>query len=324
MKMTEQNLGKIERVDIREVWADEASDFTPWLANNLDRLGDELGMELELVQTEAPVGNYYLDILARNVNGGDMVAIENQIAGTDHTHLGQLMTYAAGHDAGVVIWVATKFRDEHRAALDWLNERSAASLDFFGVEIEAIKIGDSLPAPLFRLAVVPNAWSKQVRSSPTASGLTERQQQYVEFWRPLLENLNAEHGWNVRTHNRDSWFDSGSGLRNFGRTMRFAVNRKAQVQIRIDSGDKGWNETAFDLLERRRDDIEAEMGEEMVWDRNERARVSHISVERDGTINDSEEDLKEIRRWMIENVEKIKDVFLPHMEEVADEMSRSA
>ena len=322
--MTEQNLGKIERVDVREVWADEASDFTPWLANNLDRLGDELGMELELVQTEAPVGNYYLDILARNVNGGDMVAIENQIAGTDHTHLGQLMTYAAGHDAGVVIWVATKFRDEHRAALDWLNERSAASLDFFGVEIEAIKIGDSLPAPLFRLAVVPNAWSKQVRSSPTASGLTERQQQYVEFWRPLLENLNAEHGWNVRTHNRDSWFEVRSEVRHFRRTMRFANNRKAQVQIRIDSGDKDWNETAFDLLERRRDDIEAEMGEEMVWDRNERARVSHISVERDGTINDSEEDLKEIRRWMISNVEKITDVLLPHMKEVSDEMSRSA
>ena len=322
--MTEQNLGKIERVDVREVWADEASDFTPWLANNLDRLGDELGMELELVQTEAPVGNYYLDILARNVNGGDMVAIENQIAGTDHTHLGQLMTYAAGHDAGVVSWVATKFRDEHRAALDWLNERSAASLDFFGVEIEAIKIGDSLPAPLFRLAVVPNAWSKQVRSSPTASGLTERQQQYVEFWRPLLENLNAEHGWNVRTHNRDSWFEVRSEVRHFRRTMRFANNRKAQVQIRIDSGDKDWNETAFDLLERRRDDIEAEMGEEMVWDRNERARVSHISVERDGTINDSEEDLKEIRRWMISNVEKITDVLLPHMKEVLDEMSRSA
>ena len=322
--MTEQNLGKLERVDIREVWADEASDFTPWLANNLDRLGDELGMELELVQTEAPVGNYYLDILARNVNGGDMVAIENQIAGTDHTHLGQLMTYAAGHDAGVVIWVATKFRDEHRAALDWLNERSAASLDFFGVEIEAIKIGDSLPAPLFRLAVVPNAWSKQVRSSPTASGLTERQQQYVEFWRPLLGNLNAEHGWNVRTHNRDSWFEARSEVRHFRRTMRFANNRKAQVQIRIDSGDKDWNETAFDLLERRRDDIEAEMGEEMVWDRNERVRVSHISVERDGTINDSEEDLKEIRRWMISNVEKITDVLLPHMKEVSDEMSRSA
>ena len=321
--MAELNLGKIERVDIREVWADETSDFTPWLADNIDILGDELGMELELVQTEAPVGNYYLDILARNVNGGDMVAIENQIAGTDHTHLGQLMTYAAGHDAGVVIWVATKFRDEHRAALDWLNERSAASLDFFGVEIEAIKIGDSLPAPLFRLAVVPNAWSKQVRSSPT-TGLTERQQQYVEFWRPLLENLNAEHGWNVRTHNSVNWFDAGVGVRHFRRTMRFTNKRKAQVQIRIGGGDKGWNETAFDLLERRRDDIESEMGEEMVWDRNEGASVSHISVERDGTITDSEEDLKEIRHWMIENVEKIKDVFLLHMDEVSDEMSRSA
>ena len=325
--MTERNLGIIEKVDVRTVWQHEASDFTPWLADNLDMLGDTLGVELELDRLEASVGGFSLDILARDANDRSAVVIENQFGTTDHSHLGQLLAYAAGFDAAKIIWVTEDFRDEHRVALDWLNRRTDEDIQFFGVVVELWKIDGSLPAPRFNLIVSPQPRKARISTtvnSPTNSGddLTDSQKRRVQFWRPLLENLNAEHGWNVRTHNSDNWFDAGVGVRNFGRTMRFAPNRKARVQIRIDSGDKGWNETAFDLLERRRDDIEAEMGEEMVWDRNERARVSHISVERDGTINDSEEDLKEIRRWMISNVEKITDVFLPHMKDVSDEMRR--
>ncbi len=157
--MTQAEIGRIEEVAIREVWPDEASDFTPWLAKNLEVLGEELGMVLELKGTEVPVGNYYLDILANEADRDAPVAIENQIAVTDNPHLGQLLTYAAGTKAKIVIWIATEFRDEHRAALDWLNEGTGESLDFLGVEVGAIKIGNSVPAPLFRLAAAPNHWS---------------------------------------------------------------------------------------------------------------------------------------------------------------------
>ena len=181
------DLGKIENFDIRQIWPNEASDFTPWLAENLDLLGEELGLELELDRTEAPVGNFSLDILARDANSNAIVAIENQIAVTDHIHLGQLLTYAAGQDAGVVIWVSTEFRDEHKAALDWLNQRTEDSLEFYGVEIGAVKIGNSLPAPLFRLAAVPNSWSKQVKATATTD-LSEKQQRYVNSGSPCWKS----------------------------------------------------------------------------------------------------------------------------------------
>ena len=240
--------GRIEEVAIREVWPDEASDFTPWLAKNLEVLGEELGMVLELKGTEVPVGNYYLDILANEANRDAPVAIENQIAVTDNPHLGQLLTYAAGTKAKIVIWIATEFRDEHRAALDWLNEGTRESLDFFGVEVGAIKIGNSVPAPLFRLAAAPNHWSKKINSVP--SELSDTQVKYVRFWKPLLRKLNREHGWNVMTENRQSTYNAGSGLGfgQFGRTMRLTSEGEARVELVILAPSREWNKAAFDLL----------------------------------------------------------------------------
>ena len=145
------DLGVIERVDLREVWPDEAQDFTPWLAENLDKLGEALGLDLEFQGREVSVGPFFLDILAHDVGNDRRVVIENQLDKTDYDHLGKLLTYAAGYDAGVVVWLTGDFRDEHRAALDWLNQRTEESLEFYGVEIGAVKIGNSAPAPLFRL-----------------------------------------------------------------------------------------------------------------------------------------------------------------------------
>lgn len=155
--MTTPNLAKIERiVDLRATWPNEAQYFTPWLADNIGELGKVLGMDLELKGTEAAVGSYFLDILATDLNSRRPVIIENQLEATDHGHLGQLLTYAAGFDAGVVVWVTRDFRDEHRQALDWLNQRTDENTEFFGVVVELWRIGDSLPAPHFNLVAVPN------------------------------------------------------------------------------------------------------------------------------------------------------------------------
>jgi hypothetical protein len=132
------DLGRLEKVNPRDVWADEARDFTPWLASeeNLNLLGAAVGVELEFEETEKAVGPFWADILSKDTATGDWVLIENQLAKTDHDHVGKLITYGAGLDAATVIWVATRFREEHRAGLDWLNEHTHDGIAFFGLEIE--------------------------------------------------------------------------------------------------------------------------------------------------------------------------------------------
>ena len=149
-------LGQLSRIDPRNVWVNEATRFTPWLAENLDYLGEVLGMDLELIRREAAVGDFAADLLARDLNRDSIVIIENQLEPTDHRHLGQLITYAAGLDASAVVWLSPSLREEHRQALDWLNRRSDGTLEFFGVVLELIQIDQSLPAINFRLAASPN------------------------------------------------------------------------------------------------------------------------------------------------------------------------
>jgi hypothetical protein len=180
------------------VWPHEANDFTPWLAeaDNLALLSQTLGLgELQNQGTEVPVGNFYIDILARNFEG-NVVVIENQLGPTDHTHLGQMMTYVAGHEGkATIIWIAETFREEHRAAIDWLNASTINGFDFFAVEIEALKIGDSIPAPRFNVVGKPNEWSRDVtrKTRRTELPLDERQKAYAAYWTELASFLADRH-----------------------------------------------------------------------------------------------------------------------------------
>ena len=308
-------MATIERINIREVWPNEADNFTPWLADNLDQLGDELGMELELVGREAAVGSFKLDILARETGRNAVVAIENQVESTDHAHLGQLLTYAAGYKADIVIWVTADFRDEHRAALDWLNQRTEDSLEFYGVEIGAVKIGSSSPAPLFRLAAFPNSWSKRAMTSPQP--ISERGEQYRRFWQPLLERLNREDGWGVKTDNTTSWFSAGSGISEVWRTMSFYVrNREVAVELSLQTSNRDWNKSFFDQLRESQEEIEAELGVELTWDRLDNNKTSRVGIRRAGSIDADPYELDEIRKWMFDNVVKFKQVFPPYLREV--------
>ena len=317
--MTQQEIGTIKQVPITSVWPHEANDFTPWLAENLPLLGKELGMDLELAGTEVPVGNFSLDILAKDANSDAVVAIENQIANTDHAHLGQLLTYSAGKSASVVVWIATKFRDEHRAALDWLNEGTRDSLSFFGVEVQAVKIGDSLPAPLFRLAAAPNTWSKDVGEAQGEA--TATQEKYIRYWGPLLEDLRRTHGWNIGTRYKGSTYYAGAGIGSsrFGRTMRFTYDGEARVELQVKSADRAWNKTAFDLLRESQAQIEEELGA-MIWERMDDSKMSRLAVARSGHIDSSEEELEQIRTWMTENLIRFRTVFQPHLEDVLERM----
>ena len=159
-----QELGVIERLMTSEKYGRmKPADFTPWLAENITELGKVLGMDLELQAQEAPVGSYSLDILARDLGSDSLVVIENQLESTDHDHLGKLLTYAAGFDADVRVWIAKEFKDEHREALDSLNHRTDGDTQYFGIEVELWKIDNSRPAVNFNLVATPNEWRQADR-----------------------------------------------------------------------------------------------------------------------------------------------------------------
>ncbi len=170
--MKTEPLGRLKKVDLREVFTSEAGDFTPWLAQeeNLKLLGETIGIDLELEAQEKDVGPFRADILCKDTATDNWVLIENQLERTDHTHLGQLLTYAAGLDVVTIVWVADHFSEEHRATLDWLNERTDEKINFFGLEVELWRIGDSPIARKFNVVSQPNDWTRSVQTAAAGSG----------------------------------------------------------------------------------------------------------------------------------------------------------
>jgi hypothetical protein len=175
-------LGWLRSIAPREVWSHKARDFTQWLLLNADVLSDVLGMQLELTEAEHTVGGFSLDLIGSDLTTGETVIVENQLERTDHAHMGQLLTYAGGTDAVNVVWCAPPFREEHRAALNWLNARTDENARFFGVEIAVVRIDESRPAPSFRLVAQPNDWSKQAHAGSTDTVVRGKRLAYSEFW----------------------------------------------------------------------------------------------------------------------------------------------
>ena len=309
-------LAKLESVSVRTVWEHEAVDFTPWLAKNITQLGEALNMDLEVIQQEAQTGDFYLDILARDRSTGAIVAIENQLEWTDHSHLGQILTYAGGHDARVLIWVTPGFRDEHRAALDWLNRWTPDEIEVYGVEVRTVKIAKSPVAAEFVPVAFPNAWSK--RGSRSQGGPSQRNLQSRDFFQPLIDDLHAR-GFTDRRRalaRQDHPFPSEAS----GITYHASLwnNDKAWVYI---SAPQRIKNHIFDRLREDSDeienllDLESNSDAEMVW----RTDARNIAVSRYGSLDD-EKRHDEIRKWMFHYLIKFKEVFNPRMEKIITEL----
>jgi hypothetical protein len=206
-----KKFGKLEKVDLHEIWHGGAKDFTPWLSEeeNIVELGKVIGMELEVQEKEQNVGVFQADIICKDILTDHFVLIGNQLERTDHTHLGQLMTYAAGLDEVTIIWIARAFAEEHWAALNWLNNITGESIKFFGVEIEAYKIGDSLPAPSFNIVVKPNGWTRHVIKSTITQKLTDIELLKLEYWQELKNFMETNNSF-VRLLGTPpkSWFNT--------------------------------------------------------------------------------------------------------------------
>lgn len=175
-----QEFGRLKDAELRTAWPHEAHDFTPWLADNLDRLSEAIGVRLDAETTEAPVGQFAGDILATGPDG-QSVLIENQLESSDHSHLGQIMTYLAGLDARIVVWIARDFAEPHLSAVQWLNRHTDDEFAFFAVRLRVVRIADSPLAPIFEIAAQPNAWERQVRRESTGAR-AELVKAYREFW----------------------------------------------------------------------------------------------------------------------------------------------
>ena len=321
---TAQELGTIERVRLRSVWPDEARDFTPWLAENISLLSDALGLNLECRKREAAVGNYSLDILAHDIESDRPVAIENQLGVTDHSHLGQLLTYAGWYDAGVIVWIAGVFRDEHREALDLLNRRTDDNTEFYGVEVEAMKVDNSRKCVNFKLVAIPRKW-RNPKQRPSGSGRAARDAKHRQFYQMLVERLHKEEpGFSdlsideVDAKHHCSLAPAGKNVRYSGSFGTFAGHNRTWVQMIIRSGHRDWDRNVFNQLEKQRDEIETELGESLVWRIDHFRHQSGIMVPREGSINDDEETLDEIRDWMVDRLLKFKEVFGPRLAELVD------
>jgi hypothetical protein len=312
MQMNFPKLGKLVTLSAKSVWLYEAQTFTPWLAENLDLLGDALGIgELELKSTEVPAGEFRLDILAEDANG-NLVLIENQFGKTDHGHLGQLITYMASQRKDTTaIWIAEKVRDDHRAAIDWLNATTTDGFDFFAVEVEALKIGDSDPAPFFRVVAKPNNWSRAVDAKVAAEQyLAQRHILRMSYWNSFSEFLKSrDTTFSVRKDNKDSWHEFKTGRSWFviSATLN-AQKKRVGVELYIHRDP---HKNAIRALEKDRTAIEQEIGAALEWQELPGKKASRIVLYRNDVDLANEGVYNDIHEWMLDKMQRFRKVFGP-------------
>ena len=314
----EEELGRLTKVSLRKFWENEEGVFTPWLAReeNISLLSETIRMELEVEGTEIKVGPFEADILCRDTVTDKQVVIENQLEPTDHKHLGQLLTYAAGLDAVTVIWIAKDFTDEHRAALDWLNEITAEGFSFFGLEIELWRIGDSPMAPKFNVVSHPNNWQKTV-SRISRAELTPAQQLYLEYWTALCALLKQHKSViNPGLPSKDYWLYCGIDCPNFWLSASASVRDKWIAVSLTVAGRNG--KPHFYLLEQDKVAIEEEIGAKLEWDVKQDRKQNYINLspEEEDTDPEDRQDWDRQHQWLCEKLEIFHKVFSPRVKEL--------
>ncbi len=312
-----QLLGKLEKVDIRKIWEHEALSFTPWLAmpENLSQLGEALGIEFDEdnIQKEVGVGDFSADILTSDLSGRKVV-IENQLEKTDHDHLGKCITYTAGVGAEIIIWIARNVCDEHKQAVEYLNQNSSDKLNIFLVQLEAYKIGDSEPAPHFTVIESPNEWTKVVRgqnnSSSNVSEVKLKQQSFFE----MVRDYGMEHSKKVPSWQKSQpqhWYTirSGSSVAHFN-ILTNSREACTFVEVYIDGGKKtrkAENRRIYDRIYQDKDKIESEIGE-LIWNDNEENRSKMIRYRIDKDPMDDQQ-AQESLPLVIEKLDQFISIF---------------
>jgi len=317
-------LGRLTQVDIRSIWQHEASDFTPWLARegNIASLGEALRLgALQVEATERDVGRFSADIVARD-ESGELVLIENQLEQTDHRHLGQVLTYLAGlEEDATVVWIATRFLEEHRAAIDWLNENTNERFDFFGVELAVVRIGESEPAPVFNVAAKPNDWSRGVRSvarQVSEGAATDRQKLLVAYWTSFAGFLTAATPtFRAPRPNHDHWKSFGVGKSGFSINITvLAQQKRVGAEIYISRASA---KADFQALFGQRAELEQRFGEALQWEELPGRKGSRIAVPSLQADPADEADWPRQHTWAHSKLAKFREVFARPIQLISDE-----
>jgi hypothetical protein len=266
-------IGRLEKVPLREIWPNEARDFTTWLAENLDFLGEALGLSLSLVEQEAAAGIFSADVLAEDADGNPII-IENQLERTDHDHLGKLITYLSNLDAKTAIWITSDPRPEHEAAIHWLNQTLPADVALYLVKLDAYRIGESPSAPLLTVVAGPSPEAKQIGGQKKE--LAQRHVLRLEFWGQLLDRAKERTSLHARiSPGKEHWISAGAGKSGLAFNYIIRMN-DAQVELYIDQGEAEANKRIFDRLFASKEQIEAAFGEPLEWQRLDDRRACRI------------------------------------------------
>ena len=268
-------IGKLKEVDIRELWKHEQYDFSEWLSKkeNIENLNEILGLTLVDISKETYVGTYRCDLFAKDETTGIKVIIENQLEISNHDHLGKIITYASGLDAKVVVWIVKEAREEHRSAIEWLNNNTNSNVNFFLIEIHAYKIGNSDPAPMFQVVEQPNDFIKNNKSTNRDESMNKSQSQRIEFWNQF-NNVVIERGkpFNIRKATTDHWYNIAIGTSDAHIDITL-VNKDSLIGVELYITD---NKELFDKLYSRKDEIEEELGFQLDWRRLDNSKASRI------------------------------------------------
>lgn len=305
--MNSNNLGKLKKGELRDVWQHEANHFTQWLAQeeNLILLGDEIGYEIKLVQTEAAVGGFNVDILAEEESSGKKIIIENQLEVTNHDHLGKIITYASGYDARVIVWIVKDIREEHRQAIDWLNEHTDEDIEFYLVKIELWQIGDSPFAPKFDIISKPNDWTKTVRNSADTGELTDTKIKQLEFWNQFKEfGKQRQTKLHLRKTYPQHWTDISIG--SYDAHIALTINsREGAFGAELYIPD---NKELYNKLFQQKDKIEKELGEKAIWMELPTKKASRMRIIQKGHFED-ESKWEDYFEWLLNEAEKFYQVL---------------
>jgi hypothetical protein len=314
-----RGLGRLKPVELRDVWSHEALELTPWLLENDDVLSEVLGIDLELTASEHPVGPFAVDLLGQDLTNDCVLIVENQLGPTDHDHLGKLVTYTAGTDARTVVWLAPVFREEHRQALDFLNEIGGERVRFFGIELAAVRIGDSPPAPMMTLRVQPNDWHAQVslatRAVTRASGRAEL---YREFWAKCVTRVKQVHpGWTKsRAPGGASWIALPAPFKGLSViSFCFGQGGRLRVELYVDASEPAEVVTLYETLLAHMEEVETAYGGPLSWEALPGSRASRICVYRDGSIEKTSEQAQYID-WFVEHGGRLRSAFRAVAQEI--------
>lgn len=308
-------LGKLMEVNVRDLWKHEQYDFSTWLAKdeNIEELGNIIGLNLVDVNTEVYVGAYRCDLVAIDETTGIKVIIENQLEATNHDHLGKIITYASGLDAKVVVWIVTEAREEHRSAIEWLNNNTLNNIAFFLIEIHAYRIGDSLPAAKFEMIEKPNDFIKNTKGSNSNGELNKSQAERLEFWTQFNEVI-VEKGkpFSLRKASTDHWYDVALGITGLHISITL-VNKANVVGVEVYIQD---DKELFDSLYERKADIEEQTGMVFSWERLDGKKASRIKYSIPGLDFNDHSNYHELMVEIIDKVVIMKNIFKVFLKDV--------